>query len=382
MIVNFFDKDFNPLTDNSSLNVESFELVRMAVDIDTFTCTCQSHSIKINPFFITLEDNHGRYVYGALAGLPANIKRSNKTDIIAADLKTLFKGDVVADFTTSTFTNLKGYIQKLFSIFSAQLVQETFPFDYDLTDIETLPIDMLVIKTDKAFKTDLWALISEVLLYNDCYIESRIQLYETEERNRNGQLITIPKGIHFRIARNDIFPKSIILTDYNVEDFAKRVSPTNEFVAYDKDLIEIQAVYYLKENNKFTTNKNERDLFPVKRKIFASENSKGEALLALFENRYQENISINLNRRFEEMEVSGILREIENKEYYFDTLLTIYPKAEYDEGGNRTNEYKSLPIGAIGIRESKNESIYWIEAGYRPSRTELLLKKLIEGANK
>lgn len=377
MIVNFFDRNFRPLTDNASLSVENYTLVKSAVDIDEFTCVCEPHDIDINPFFVTLEDDKGRYVYGAMAGLPERQKENNKTKITAADLKTLFKGEVVLDFTRSTYMFLQSYIEKLFEVFAAQLMQGYLPagyhISYDLTGLNDKELNMIVVKTDAAYKADLWAVLSEILLYSDCYMESRIQLYDTQEVNRNGVLVTIPKGIHFRVASNQLRTKAIVLTDYNIEDFSKTVAPLNEAVVYNKDLTEIRKTWYLLSDNTLTQNKALRDLFPIKRKIFAAKesaqtdinNAEAEAILALAENKYQENISIPFNAK------------INPQDFYFDTFLDIYPRPTFDEDGERTNKYKSLPVGAIGITESRSGSSYWLEIGYRSNNAVWALRKLL-----
>lgn len=377
MIVNFFDRNFRPLTDNASLSVESYTLVKSAVDIDEFTCICEPHDININPFFVTLEDDKGRYVYGAMAGLPERKKENNKTKITAADLKTLFKGEVVLNFKDKTFASLGLYLKELFDVLSAQLIQGYFPagysISYDLTGLGAVPINMSVIKTDEVFKTDLWTVLSEVLLYSDCYMESRVQLYDTQEVNRSGVLVTIPKGIHFRVASNQLQTKAIVLTDYNIEDFSKTVAPLNEAVVYNNDLTNIEKTWYLLSDNTLTQNKALRDLFPIKRKIFAAKenattdinNAEAEAILALAENKYQENISIPFNAA------------INPQDFYFDTFLDIYPRPTFDEDGERTNKYKSLPVGAIGVMESRGGSSYWLEIGYRPNNAVWTLRKLL-----
>lgn len=368
MIINFFDRNFRPLTDNASLAVESYELIRSAVDFDTFKCICEPHGININPFFVTLEDDKGRYVYGTMAGIPERQTANNKTQIIAADLKTLFNGEVALDFRGINYTLLSSYIQHLFNVFSAQLVQGLYPISIDLTGLGDKAFNMALVKTDAAFKADLWATLSETLLYNDCYIESQIQLYDTQQYNRNGVLVTIPKGIHFRIASNKLVTKPIVLTDYNIEDFSKTIAPLNEAVVYDKDLTSVQKTWYLLSDNQLTQNKALRDLFPIKRKIFSGDvvsNAESEAVLALAENKYQENIAIPFNAA------------INPQDFYFDTFLDIYPQPTFDNEGNRINKYKSLPVGAIGITESREGSTYWLEIGYRPNNAVWALRKLL-----
>lgn len=360
MIINFFNREFMPLTDNNSLNVDNYELIKRAVDFDTFRVVSVSHKIEINPFFVTMENEKGNYVYGAMAGLP-KVDTENKTNIITADLKTLLRGEVAVDFRGSDFTGatvlLSKYITTLWGYFLSQLVQGYYNVHLDLTGLTDREISTQIIKINEIFITDLWDLFSEVLLYNDCFIDSRIDL--------------INKRIIYRIADNKKFRKSIQLSDYGLKDFNKFVAPVNETIAYSNTYTNPRK-WILTSQNEVTQDIGKRDIFPIQRRLFVSKDAtaaalnaaESQAILTLAENKYQENITIPFNQ------------SIEPSEFYFDTFLDIYPKAEYNRQGERINRYKSLPVGAIGIREQK-ENEYWLEIGYRPNQAELLLRKLL-----
>lgn len=363
MIINFFDRFFKPLTDNNSLAVEKYDLVKCAVDHDIFKAVCEPHDISINPFFVTMEDERGRYVYGALAGIPT-VDKYDKTNINANDLKTLFVGEVVADFTdypSSGKISLHKHLERLFRYFAEQLIQGYYSVSLNLKDesgeLTDAQIDVRIIRRDEAYVVNLWDLVYEILLYTDCFMDSKIDL--------------VNKKIVYRIRDNgkEETHKAILLSDYGLKDFQKLVAPVNEVVAVDDDLNNPRW-WFLTSNNEVTQNVALRDIFPIKRKIFKNEDvlvAEAQSILALAENKYNENISIPFNQA------------IDPREFYFDTFLDVYPKAQYDAEGNRTNLYKSLPIGAIGVTEDRGANTYWLEIGYRPSRGEQLLRKLLAG---
>ena len=94
MIVSFYDESFNGLQNNASLVVDaaSYSLIRRAVDLDELKCTCEAFTESIQPTFVVVKDDRGRYEYGALAGVP-QLTSDNQTKITASDLKTMLKAD-------------------------------------------------------------------------------------------------------------------------------------------------------------------------------------------------------------------------------------------------------------------------------------------------
>jgi hypothetical protein len=351
MILNFYDKNFTPLKNNASLVVESVKLLRNAAEFDIFSVVAAAHDASINPVFVTLEDDEGGYIYGALAGVP-QITSENKTQLNASDLRTLMVGDVVLDFTDKNFGLLKDYLDYLFNVAKEDILQDLYAVDINTDDISTVAFKPEMLRQEK-YVADLWTTFKEALTYHECFIDSKLDLSL--------------KKVVLSVKRTYVRDIPIVLSDYGVKNVEKKLAPVNEVQAYSEDLSAKNPPWILLSDNTITQDLTKRDMLPVKRKIFTGDitTAEVEAILELSKHKYQEVISIPY--------LSG-----NDNVFYFDATVTIYERHIYNNDGVNTTGYKRLPIGAIGWETGKNGEKRWIDIGYRPRSAAMLLNKLIK----
>ena len=340
MIITFYDKDFNALQDNASLNVGEWNLTKRAIDYDDFTATSEPFLEKINPTFVVFKDDLGRYKYGAFAGIP-ELTKENQTKLQASDLKTIFNNEIITSF--STYNTLKFYFDSLLNIFNTQCVQNSFIVEFNTDAISSISMGDMAPTSELAVYNVWEDCIVPYLKYYDVYIESNLNI-------KQKKII-----FTFKWCGAKLLP--LRLWEYNIRNYGKYISSLNETqgaVIYDGN-ITYGFKWILKADNGITTDSSLRDLYPIKKKFVVEETEDSseitsllnkvnvDALKELVEARYQESFTIN----------------VDNDQRYsnigFDTTFNIYSE--------RGVFYKALPLGEITENNKGNKTL---KIGYKP----------------
>lgn len=340
MIITFYDKNLVALPDSASLNVGRWSLKRKAVDFDDFSATSEAFIEDINPTFVILKDDVGRYKYGAFAGIP-QLTSENQTEVQGSDLKTLFNNKVLIKF--NTYSTVKEMFEHLFSEFSTQVIQNEFSISFDLTEIEDVSIGLLVPESEKYQVVDVWGdVLEKYLKFYDLYIDSKIDLRT--------------KTIIFRVDKTNKYRKPLRLYEFGINNYGKWIASVNESLAvvnYNGELYE-SSKYILTSNNEITNDLSLRDLYPIKNNIVLKETEDSTKIQELLTEGIQECLTSLINARYNEsIELDATKTVFENE--YFDSTLEIYAK--------RNEFYKNLPVGEIIEDETGAKKII---LGYKP----------------
>lgn len=358
MIMTFYDKNFNALQENSTLVVDSdsIDLIKRPVELNDFSCMCEGFIEDIQPTFVVLKDNYGSYIYGSFAGVPL-LNENNQTEINATDLKSYFSSDIILKYGTG-LTNVKDLIQSIFEVWDDQVNQESIncelqfrdysEYNYDL-NIENILLDTLKPDTEEQSIYNAYDELSAYCKAYDLYIDSKLDL--------------VNKKIIYTVGRTKVpyslFEQNIRLYELGIKNFGKWVADLNEVQGYYNTSGTWTAgnKWILTSNNELTLSESNRDVYPIKRRVFVSENSleeaEKEALTELLNARYSESLDINV--------VSL------NVEPTFETSFCVYVK--WGEG-----LYKKLPCGELrynyaSFTHGENREIiqkpYEIQIGFR-----------------
>lgn len=290
MIISFYDKNFIALQDNASLNVGKWELRRKAVDYDDFSLTSEAFYEDVNPCFVIMKDDYGRYKYGAFAGIP-QLNNDNQTELQASDLKTIFNNEVLIKFGSYEYLDLM--LSDLFTEFNSQVMQGSFELDIDLTDLSEIELTDLVPSTELKVYNVFEDILVPYMKYYNCYMESRIDL--------------VNKKLIFTMQRTNKKTLNLNLWDFGIKNYGKWVSSLNEArcVVSVNGSLNYGSQYILLSDNAITTNATLRDLYPIKKTIILKETEDEnekinlivegniEALQKLVEARYNESIEFN-----------------------------------------------------------------------------------------
>lgn len=340
MIITFYDKNFTALQENASLNVGKWSLTRRAVDFDDFTATSEPFLEDINPTFVVLKDDYGRYKYGAFAGIP-ELDVKNQTNLQASDLKTIFNNDLLINLGTTA--NVKDYFDTIISAFNLQVIQGSFTVEMDTSDIGSISFDNLV-PSDELKVYSVW---------EECFVPY-LKYYSL---TITSYLDVKNKKIVFYVKRVGQSRVPLRLWEYGIRNYGKYIASINECQGAVVYLGNVTYGYrwILKSDNSITTNTSLRDLYPIKRKVIFRETedsteiqgllqeSNVEALKTIVEARYQESIEIN---------ASGDVR-LESVD--FSTIFVVYSE--------RGVLYKEIPLGEISEGSTGNKKL---KIGYKP----------------
>lgn len=330
MYITFYDRNFKALADNSSQLIESYSRTRRAYDLNEFSCVCEPLTIDAQPVFGVIRKNNGDYDYAVLNPV-LDIDNNNKGNLSCRDLKAVFNTEILYNFAECNAENLQDFLVFLFNNwrmydncgFNVEIRFATTCKDIKIIE-NTLPIDKGIYNTFEVMKK----------------IFSVYDLFMTTKLNIRGRRIVCNIGS----TKGNI--KNLNIDEYP-NTFGRVAADINTAIAYKEDYSQ-SIRWYLLSDNSITQDESKRDIFPSRAKIFKSsslEEASYDAVGQLAENRYQDQIDINI---FESANFDR-LRKVD-----FDTSFKVYSKGKF---------YKTLPIGEI-IDNEKHEMT--IKIGYKP----------------
>ena len=339
MIISFYDKDFKGLQNNASLVVDkdSYELIKRPVEMNDLSCKCEPFTENIQPTFLVVSDDLGRYVYGCLAGIPL-LNDSNQTEINGTDLKSMLSSDVLLE--KSSFDSVNDVISFIFNEWNSQVNQNSFNCQLVFNEnVNTVALTDFTPTYEKDVY-NAWDEIQACLKYYNLFIDTNIDL--------------VNKTVFFRVGRTMYRQLNIKLWEYGVKNYGKWVADVNECQGYyhPNDTSEWTAGYkwILTSQNKITIDESKRDIFPIKRKIVVGDKSleevNRESLTKLLNSLYNENIEIattNINPDFE-------------------SRFEVYVR-------RGENKYKDLPCGELHFNSN---GLCKVQIGYRYTGVEFI----------
>lgn len=342
MIVSFYDKNFKGLQNNASLTVDkdSYSLIKRPVEINSLSCECEAFTEDIQPTFLIIKDDSGKYIYGSLAGIPI-LNENNITEITGTDLKTMLSSDVVLQ--PGTYSTVNTYLAYIFSEWKTQVNQNSIPCELVFREYvgydHTIPMTDYKPSTDKAVY-NAWEEIQSYLKYYNLYLDTYIDL-----KNKKIQFI-IGKTMHNTV--------NIKLWEYGIKNYGKWIATVNETQGYYIDkttgVWTAGTKWILTSQNQITATPANRDIYPIKKKIYISEESLVDAnqlaLEDLLNYLFNENIDISINDFTPE----------------FESKFAVYVK-------RGQAKYKDLPCGELHYDAS---GLIKCQIGYRYTGAEFI----------
>lgn len=337
MIVSFYDRNFKGLQNNASLVVDkdSYSLVKRPIEMNTLSCVCEPFTENIQPTFLIVKDDIGNKVYSSLAGVPL-LNSENKTEINGTDLKSMLSSDVV--LTPTTYSKVKDYIQYIFDEWNNQVNQNYI--NVDLIFDENIVEDMGDLKPSNEMAIyNAFDEIQAYLKFYNYYLDTDIDL--------------VNKKVVFFVGRTLWRLMNIKLWEYGIKDYGKFIADINECQGYFDNGTSWTAGYkwIMTSSGEITITESKRDIFPIKRKVFVSEESltdaNTQALTELLNNLYNEDLTLNAVEQFPD----------------FETMFAVYL--------NRGDEepYKLLPCGELHYN---NAGLTKFQIGYRFTGAEFI----------
>lgn len=361
MIVSFYDKDFEPIVNNTGLKIdkESYKLIKRPIELNELSCTCKAFDADIQPMFLVISDERDRYVYGSLAGVPV-LNNDNKTEINGTDIKSILSSDVILN-QPGGFIYVAQAIDYIFNQWNNQVNQNSFDCELVLTDNDLAYVE--IEDYEARYPNGLYNALEEIqnlMRYYKMYMETQIDVV-------NKKIVFIIGQTMVSDSRNVAYdPTNIKLWEYGIKNYGKVVADINECQGYvviseDKEADQSHPEAYtidhwftryngvdtirwiLTSSGDITDDPTKRDIYPIKRRIVTSSENMYEAnklaLETLLEKQYNEDIELPAT-------------QIKPK---FETLFNVYTHKDGDL-------YKQLPCGELQYDES---GLVKFKIGYR-----------------
>lgn len=349
MIVSFYDKNFKGLQNNASLVVDndSYSLVLRGVDFDSLSCKCEPFTENIQPTFVVVKNDRGNYLYACLAGIP-QLNKDNQTEIVGADLKTMFKSDIVMDFS-STYADVNAFLTAVFNVWQTQVNQGAFSVNLSFNaNVGSIAFEHLKPSADGKKVYDAWNdVFAPYLRYYGLFMTSSIDLSS--------------KSVTFHVGKAMYRDKTVKLWELGIRDYGKWVASVNETqcAVYNTatKTVEYGYKWILTSQNAITTNEGNRDIYPIKRKVIWKETDNDEQLTALLNEGNQEALEELAKSMFNEN------LDLSNIDADFETRFNIFVA----KGGGL---YKSLPCGELHYKAA---GLVKVQVGYRFTGLQFLL---------
>ena len=312
MFITFYDSNFNAISDNSSLVVESYDLKRRAYDLNEFTAVCEPIDLTTDPFFAVLREptQDGSY-YTMLAPIVTR-NAENKSEVVARDLLGVFNTEVLIDFSSQSFSSVAEYLD---FIFNAWKNFDESGFDNVVFNTDEITITATVYAPTEKGVYNIKEVLNRAFLTYNIYIKGAINL-KTET-------------LVFTAKNNAENTVKIKLEEFGIIDFNKTQPSVNTAIAFNENY-SVRHDWYLLKSGAITGTAGLRDVFPSSAKVIVEENiadADFESISLLAENRYQE--KINIDTKFDKDRLEDI---------DFGNDFDVYYKNAF---------YKTLPLGEI-----------------------------------
>jgi hypothetical protein len=350
MICSFYDREFKGLQDNASLVIDnnSYSLVRRGVELDELSCACEPFTESIQPTFLVVKNDRGKYVYGCLAGIP-ELTSDNKTKITGTDIKSMLRSDVLLDFGTQT--TVDGLLTYVFGAWNTQVNQSSFTCELEFKEYTPSPFPIALTDLTHSGQSGLYNAWDDIfapyLKYYGLYMTTRIDL--------------VAKKVVFTVGKAMLTDLSVKLWEHGIRNYGKWIASVNECQGYVLNTTtgDYTAGYQwiLTSQNAVTTNTALRDIYPIKRKIVLKETDDASKVTELRNEANQEALKQLCDSLFKEnIELTNINADFETR---FNVVV------------RRGEEvYKSLPCGEIRYNAHGIKSV---QVGYRFTGLQFLI---------
>nr|DAH53917.1 MAG TPA: hypothetical protein [Caudoviricetes sp.] len=360
MIVSFYDKNFKGLQNNASLVVDygSYSLIRRGVDLDELRCTCEPFTEDIQPTFLVVKNDRGNYMYGCLAGIP-ELTNENKTSINGSDLKSMLKSDVYLALTGEE-NSVNQLLKYVFDSWNEQVTQGSFTCELIFREnVGTVGFDQLKPTAAKGVYNVWEDIFAKYLRYYNLFMTSELDI--------------VNKKVVFSIGRSLYRNLNLKLWEIGIYNYGKWIADVNECQGCVLDTAAGTVTYgyrwILTSQNAITVNADQRDIYPIKRRVILKEadsasdtetllnEANQEALETLAESMYQEDLVLE--------NISDIVpNEYQEKYDMFETKFSLY----IHRGDSKA--YKELPCGELHYDAS---GLIKVQAGYRFTGLQFLI---------
>ena len=322
--------------------LESWNRTQRATDFDELKIVGAEIPQNANPFLVVINDKQGKQMFSGLASTPAIDDKTKKTSLSLKDYLTLLNSEIIIDWDSFTGLTVASLIDFVFNSWLEQVDVGLSNIICDTSSISNIELDTELYNFEGKENVLAYDLISDAINYYDLYNETKLDL-------RN-------KTLTFYFKKASLNPLSIRLSDFGVNTIEKSFGDYNRATVYTSSFEKNQEWALTEDNKIVKIPTTENVIYPAKNRNFiakktseetetqATNNAVYDAVMGLAENRYQENIDLNVQQYKSIIDLTNV---------DFSYKINVYT----NEG-----EYKTLPVGEI---ETDSKGTHIVRLGYR-----------------
>ena len=340
MYFTLYDRNFSSI--GKTYILEDWKRTRRAIDFDEASITGEQIPYSAEPFFVVVNNNKGHAIFSGLASTPDIDEDKKKTSIVLKDYTTLFNSDIVVNWSNFSGTTVSDLLLFIFNLWKTQNGSVGFTnLSIDVSSIQNIPITIPLGSDKESVLT--YTLIHDCMLWYNLWCDPILNVAS--------------KSLTFKFRPAASYTIDIRLKDFGLQGFKKSFGDFNQVTIYDYTYTK-QQTWVLTADNSVVSLPTLKDLvYPMKNRNFVAEepgdnltetdainNAVYEAVMALAENRYQEELVLDLNSH-------NTVEQL--KEADFSTSVRVYTE---------DGLYKTLPVGEIYTDSKENRTL---TIGYR-----------------
>lgn len=356
MYFTLYDRNLSSIGETYIL--ESWSRTQRSIDFDDMRLIGEKIPYSAEPFCVVANDKQGTMLFSGLASTPIIDETAQKTFIMLKDYTTLWNTDIIMDWSSLSYDlTVANYLNRVLEQWLEQTDVGFVGITWNTDFLSGLMWDKELPLGSGKESISVYTLIKEIFLYYNVYCVPELHI----------QTKTLKFIFKYRQSNRT---RSIRLEDFGVPKIEKSFGEFNRANVYDHEYTLYQSWGLTEDNSvvKFPTDKSL--IYPAKCKNFVSKyippkepitdqeeldrdnaqriqalNSEVyEAVMELANNRYQEDITLDVQQSTSVVDLTSI-----DFSYYIDV---------YTSDGF----YKSLPVGEI---QTNSDDKFIIRLGYQ-----------------
>lgn len=237
-----YDKELNSIGETYIL--ESWNRTQRATDFDEISIVGQQIPYSANPFLVVVNNKFGKQMFSGLASTPQVDEKTKKTKFSLKDYMTLFNSEIVVDWTKFVSTNVKGLLDFILRLFTAQIQTGLQNIQYDTSRVSDIVLDAeIVLNTETIENVMAYSLIADVINYYNIYCIPTLDIKT--------------KTLTYTFYKSGINATQIKLADFGLSTVEKSFGDYNKAIVYDKNYSKNQEWALTQFNNVVRLAKNE-----------------------------------------------------------------------------------------------------------------------------
>lgn len=228
-----YDKNFKSI--GKTYILESWSRVQRAMDLDDIRITGEEIPYSANPFFVAINNQQGKLQFYGLASVPSIEEDQKKTSLSLKDFRTLWKSELLLDWSQWKERTLSSYLDFIFSQWIKQVDTGVPNILWDLSRLEGIDWDEENLPIQSTTSSSMmYDLVYNCLKYYNIHCDTVLDISS--------------KSIKYVFKRSGLYKESLRTSDFGVYSIEKSFGEYNRASVYDSSFRKLQSLSLTSDN--------------------------------------------------------------------------------------------------------------------------------------